>query len=171
MERTEDNQDLDDRTFDAFGLTLTQKTGLRRNFKELTANSKPESASNSIEGTALESPPKAGPSSQYQSVSTVSGPSRLETVSAPWKQLQSATKLRCKVNILLSDGFHNKSGGKVLEVSKEKLAHRYRELWYKHPVNLFWECATQSLQDSIRRGNLKTGPGRRERSALEYFFI
>ena len=71
VERTEDIQDLDDRTLDAFGLTLTQKTRLRWKFKEPTANSKSESASNSIEGRApstLESPPKAGPSSQYQSV-------------------------------------------------------------------------------------------------------
>ena len=51
VERTEDIQDLDDRTLDAFGLTLTQKTRLHWKFKELTANSKSESASNSIEGT------------------------------------------------------------------------------------------------------------------------
>ena len=79
-ERTEDIHDLDDRILDGFGLTLTQTMRVHQKFKELAANSKPESTCKTIEAqSSLESPPEAGPSLQCQSVSRFQYPSPIWT--------------------------------------------------------------------------------------------
>ena len=113
IERVEDVEDLTDGTMKKLGLTETQAARLKR--KHFDWIQKTKSATTvTAQGEAS--------SKHVQRIDPGS--------------LSQATQVQGKTNVLLTEGFSNKDGGKIVRVSSSSLQERYRDVWYKFPCKL-----------------------------------
>ena len=113
IERVEDVEDLTDGTMKKLGLTETQAAQLKR--KHFDWIQKTKSATTvTAQGEAS--------SKHVQHIDPGS--------------LSQATQVQGKANVLLTKGFFNKDGGKIVHVSSSSLQERYRDVWYKFPCKL-----------------------------------